>query len=93
MSDAEIQRFYEENKDRAQGRTAEQLRGPITEYLQSQRQQQARAQLIDELKKNKGGTVRVMLEPPRKPVEVLADDPAMGPAGAPVIMVEFSDYQ
>jgi hypothetical protein len=93
VSDAEIQRFYQENKDRAQGRTAEQLRGPITEYLQSQRQQQARAQLVDDLKKKKGGAVRVMLDPPRKSVEVAADDPSMGPAGAPVTMVEFSDYQ
>jgi len=93
ISEAEIQRFYEENKDRAQGRTAEQLRGPITEFLQSQRQQQALAQLVDELKKKKGGTVRVMLDPPRKAVDIAADDPSIGPAGAPVIIVEFSDYQ
>ncbi len=93
ISDAEIQRFYEENKDRAQGRTAEQLRGPITEFLQGQRQSQAVAQLVDELKQKKGGAVRVMLDPPRKAVDVAADDPSIGPASAPVTIVEFSDYQ
>ena len=33
VSDAEIAQFFEENKDRAQGRTLEQLRGQISEFL------------------------------------------------------------
>ena len=43
ISEADIQKFYEENKERAQGRTMEQLRQPIVEFLQGQRQGQARA--------------------------------------------------
>ena len=71
VTDADIQRFYDENKERAQGRTLDQLRQPILDFLQSQRQQQARAKLVDELR-TKAGDVRVMLEPPR--VEVTLAD-------------------
>lgn len=92
VSEAEIAAFYEENKERAQGRTIEQLRQPIVEFLQSQRQAQARAQLVDELR-SKAGAVRVMLEPPRVEVAVGSTDPSRGPATAPVTIVEYSDYQ
>jgi hypothetical protein len=91
--EADIQQFYEANKDRAQGRTMEQLRGPIVEYLQSQREQQARAQIVDELMKKRGAAVRVMLDPPRQSVELALHDPSIGPVSAPVTIVEFSDYQ
>ena len=93
VTDAEMQQFYDANKERAQGRTYEQLRGQIREFLQSQREQQTRAQLIDDLKKKSGAGVRVMLDPPRLDVAVELHDPALGPAAAPVTIVEFSDYQ
>ncbi len=92
ISEAEIQRFYEENKERAQGRTMEQLRQPIVEFLQGQREAQARALLVDELR-NKTANVRVMLDPPRVEVAVAATDPVRGEPTAPVTLVEFSDYQ
>jgi len=92
ISEAEIQKFYEENKERAQGRTMEQLRQPIVDFLQGQKQGQARALLVDELR-NKAANVRVMLDPPRMQVDVAANDPVRGDATAPVTLVEFSDYQ
>jgi hypothetical protein len=91
VTDAEIKQFYEENKDRAQGRTLDQLTGPIREFLVSQRQHQGRAQLVDDLKKK--SPARILLDPPRQTVEVSADDPAMGPPTAAITLVEFSDYQ
>lgn len=91
VTDADLQQFFEANKDRAQGRTLEQLRDPIRDFLASQRQQQARAQLVDDLKK--ASPARVMLDPPRQTVEIAAHDPVLGPAGAPITIVEFSDYQ
>jgi hypothetical protein len=93
VTDADVQRFFEENKERANGRTVDQLRQPIVEYLQSQRRQIARAQLIDELKKKPGVNARVMLDPPRQTVAIAATDPSLGPPNAPVTIVEFSDYQ
>jgi hypothetical protein len=92
VTDADVQRFYDENKERAQGRTLDQLRQPILEFLGSQRQQQARAKLVDELL-NKAGDVRVLLDPPRVEVTLAATDPSLGPATAPVTVVEYSDYQ
>lgn len=92
VSEAEITAFYEQNKDRAQGRTLEQLRQPIVEFLQGQRQAQARAQLVEELR-TKAGNVRVLLEPPRVEVTLADTDPSRGPATAPVTIVEYSDYQ
>ena len=93
VTDADVQQFYEANKDRTQGRTFDQLRAPITDYLKGQREQQARAQLVDELKTKRGNAVRVMLDPPRVEVQLAQHDPAIGPASAPVTIVEFSDYQ
>jgi len=92
VSEAEILKFYEENKERAQGRPLEQLRQPIVDFLQSQRQGQARAQLVDELR-GKANNVTVMLDPPRVEVAVAPGDPADGPADAAITIVEFSDYQ
>lgn len=92
VTEAEIQRFFEENKERAQGRTLDQLRQPIQEFLQSQRQQQARAKLVDELM-TRAGDVRVLLDPPRVEVTLTATDPSRGPANAPVTIIEYSDYQ
>ena len=92
VSDAEISQFYEQNKDRTQGRTLDQLRGQIKEFLESQRRLQARAQLVEELKA-RGGDVKVLLDPPRYTLKVEDHDPVRGEATAPVTLVEFSDYQ
>ena len=50
VTEADVAQFYEQNKDRAQGRTLDQLRGEIKPYLEERRAQQARAMLVDELK-------------------------------------------
>ena len=70
----------------------EQLRQPIVEFLQGQRQGQARAQLVDELR-NKTANVKVMLDPPR--VEVTGGGERPGPRSRDGAgdLVEFSDYQ
>jgi hypothetical protein len=91
VTESDIVAFFEANKDRAQGGTLDTLRQPIHAFLTGQRRQQARARLVDELKKE--STARVLLEPPRQAVEILPDDPALGPASAPVTLIEFSDYQ
>ena len=50
ITEADIAQFYEQNKERAQGRTLDQLRGEIKPYLEERRRQQARAMLVEELK-------------------------------------------
>ena len=69
------------NKDRAQGRTLEQLRQPISEFLTAQRQQQARAQLVDELKKKAAPLASCSTRRART-VAVAADDPVKRPGHA-----------
>jgi protein-disulfide isomerase len=93
VSEADIAQFFEQNKDRAQGRTLDQLRGEIKPYLEGRRRQQARAMLVDELKARSGAAVKVMLDPPRYTVPTTSDDPVRGNSSAPVTIVEFSDYQ
>jgi protein-disulfide isomerase len=93
ITEADIAQFYEQNKDRAGGRTLEQLRGEIKPYLEARRGQQARAMLVDDLKAKSGASVKVMLDPPRYTVPTSADDPVRGNPAAPVTIVEFSDYQ
>jgi hypothetical protein len=91
VTDAEVREFYEQNKDRAQGRTFEQLKDQIRPFLESQRQQQGRAQVVAALKAN--GAVKVMLEPPRYTVALAGHDPIRGESTAPITVVEYSDYQ
>lgn len=93
VTEAEIAQFYEQNRERAQGRTLNDLRQQIQDFLASQRQMQARAQLVEELKAKSAGGVKVLLEPPRYTVAVADHDPVRGNAAAPVTLVEFSDYQ
>ena len=93
ISETDLAQFYEQNKDRAQGRTLEQLRGEIKPYLEARREAQARAMLVEDLKTKNAGAIKVMLEAPRYTVPTSADDPVRGNAAAPITIVEFSDYQ
>lgn len=92
VGEADVAQFYEENKERAQGRTLDQLRAEIKPYLEQRRVLQARAMLVDELR-GKNSSVKVMLEPPRYNVPVASNDPVRGNPNAPVTIVEFSDFQ
>jgi protein-disulfide isomerase len=91
VSDSDVVQFFEANKDSARGRTLEQLREPIRQYLAEQRKQQARAKLTGEL--SNGAHVRVTLDPPRQDVAIAASDPVRGPSAAPVTIIEYSDFQ
>lgn len=92
-TDDEVKQFFEANKDRAPGRSLDDLRGPIGDFLKGQREMQARAQLVDELKAKSGMPVKVALDPPRKQLAVQTHDPVRGPASAPITIIEFSDFQ
>ena len=93
IAEADVAQFYEQNKDRAQGRTLDQLRGEIKPFLEERRRQQARAMLVEELKGKEGANWKVMLDPPRYTVPTTKDDPVRGNPAAPITIVEFSDYQ
>ena len=87
----QIQSFYEQNQARMGGRPLEEMSGQIGNFLMTQSRQQAMRALLVELRGK--SAVEVTLEPPRVPVTIAANDPTKGPAGAPVQILEFSDFQ
>jgi hypothetical protein len=93
VSDAEVAQFYEQNKERAQGRTLDELRQQIQDFLVAQRKQQTRAQLVEELKTKNASAWKVLLEPPRYTMTLAEHDPIRGDKSAPITVVEYSDYQ
>jgi hypothetical protein len=91
VSDADVAAWYQANQGRLQGAPLAQVTQPIRAFLTQERMQTIRAQLVDTLKTKT--VVRVMLDPPRTKVEMVSSSPARGPVGAPVEVVEFSDFQ
>jgi protein-disulfide isomerase len=85
ISDAQVTDFYEKNKQRMGGATRDQVADRIRRFLDDQRDGEVAAALRQRAK------VEVLLEPPR--ITVAAEGPSIGPAGAPVTIVEFSDFQ
>ncbi len=91
VSAAEVASFYEENKGRMGGRPKEQALPEIEHYLNNQRRTDQRQRFEAELRRK--SKVSFKLEPPRVDVEVPKGAPSLGPASAPVTIVEFTDYQ
>ena len=90
VTDQDVDTFYEQNKAQIPpSTTKEQIAPRIKQYLEQQRQFEARTAFMKSLE-DKYKT-EYLLEPLR--VEVAAEGPSKGPANAPVTIVEFSDFQ
>lgn len=91
-TEAEVAKFYEENKARISG-DLNSVRNNIALYLQDQSKQRLEGELSDRLRKN-AKLQWLMTEPPQ-PVQNVSvdDDPSRGSATAPVTIVEFTDFQ
>jgi protein-disulfide isomerase len=89
-TDADVEAFYQTNRERLRGATLDQVRSAIREYLIQERTQTSRQAFIDRLQAHT--PVKLMLEPPRYAIRT-AESPSRGPANAPVEIVEFSDFQ
>jgi len=85
IAEEEIAAFFESNQEQLEGRSLDEARDAIKSYLERERI----PQILESMRS--GAEVTVLLEPER--VEVLADGPSLGPATAPVTIVEFSDFQ
>ena len=86
---AKITAVYEQNKQRFKGQTRDQMAPDIVRAVRQQDLGARRQAFTEELRKK--AAMRVSMEPPRAAVPKGA--PVLGPATAPVTMVEFSDYQ
>lgn len=91
-TEAEIAKFYSENKARLKGEL-DSVRGAIANYLQEQNRQRLEQELSAQLRK--GADIRLLISEPGPPVQSISvgDDPSRGDANAPVTIVEFTDFQ
>lgn len=89
-TDAEVQKFATENKDRLGG-SLEQMRPLIVSYLKDLRKQDRRATFLAELKKKYKTTVA--LKAPVYEVATAGRPERGGGAKAPVTIVQFTDYE
>jgi predicted DsbA family dithiol-disulfide isomerase len=90
VGDADVDRWYAENESRLEGRTKESIAPQIRRYLIDQARANARRVYFERLEA--ANDVSYLLEPFR--VEIETDgEPFLGPAGAPVTLVEFSDFE
>ncbi len=87
----DVTKFYETNKARMGGKTFDDVKGDIEKMLKGQKANDRRGQFLAELTAK--NNVKILLEPPRSTVTIRPGTPAMGPADAPVTIVEWSDYQ
>lgn len=88
-SSQDINNFYEANKQKI-GQPLAQVSGQIQQYLKAEKYNNARRELAARLKAGYG--ITIALQPIRSNVET-AGSPSLGPADAPVTLVEFSDFQ
>jgi len=88
----EVEDFFNQNRGRIPpGQTLEQLSGQIREYLTARNQVTARESYLSGLREK--AEVDVSLEPPRVSIAVADGERVKGSEGAPVTIVEYSDFQ
>jgi protein-disulfide isomerase len=89
ISADQINAFYEANKQRIR-QPLEQIKPRIQDYLQRQEQHKRQQVFLKTLRQRYA--VKVALRAPQVDVDA-DDDPFVGPASAPVTIIEFSDFQ
>lgn len=90
VSDKEIQEFYDQNKARFGTKTFEELKPMIAAQLKARKASVFRNTFIDKLMAK--ADIDVFIQRPR--VEVATGNgPSKGSKNAPIVIVEFTDYQ
>jgi protein-disulfide isomerase len=92
VTEERLRAFYELNKAKLKGEY-EQLKAPLTEYLQSRDKNVAAEAFAVELRGR--ATIHLFLAEPEPSTYAVAtdDQPVKGSLSAPVTIVEFTDYQ
>jgi protein-disulfide isomerase len=91
-TEAEVAKFYAENKARIPGELAT-VSNQIASYLQEQQRQQLEQELSKRLRSSVN--IKLLISEPVVPVQSIStdDDPTRGAANAAVTIVEFTDFQ
>jgi protein-disulfide isomerase len=90
VTEEQVTEWYNRNEASLGGRSLEELRPQIADYLEGTRRQQVVNQLAQGLRQEM--EVVYLLEPFRVELDN-ADAPALGPADSPVTLTEFSDFE
>jgi protein-disulfide isomerase len=92
-TEAEVTKFYEENKARLNGAELATVRADIVSYLEQPSRGKLEQAFVDKLRA--GAQIRLMLTEPDALVEQVStdDDPSRGNPSAPVTVIEFTDFQ
>ncbi|HSD66337.1 MAG TPA: thioredoxin domain-containing protein [Vicinamibacteria bacterium] len=88
---SDVEAIYEQNKARFGGQPRDEALAHIREVMSQRAKGERRAAWEKALRD--AARVEIRLEVPRAVVEIPAGAPSTGPAGAPVTLVEFTDYQ
>jgi hypothetical protein len=91
-SEGEARLFYDQNTDQMGGQPFEAMKERIVRHLTNQQRAGAFQKYMDDARKAAGVEV-VLAEPEEARVEVAAVGPSKGPEGAPITLIEFSDFQ
>ncbi len=89
VSEAEVSKFYEENKARLPQMPESEVRPQIQGFLTQQRTREAVQNYVNGLRQKHNA--QDLLEPPRVKVDAIGF--AKGPEDAPITIVEFADYE
>ena len=92
VTDADAQKFYDENKERISGDFA-QTKPQIVQYLQERKEQEATIAFADQLRR--AAKIEINLTAPVAPSLSIAtdDQPVKGNPNAVVTIVEFTDFE
>lgn len=89
-SEEEIKAFYDSHKDQVGGKSFDEVKNSISQFMNRSASQNARNTLMAQLRKD--AKVEIKIEPPRVTVET-GDNPGIGPKNAVITIVEFTDYE
>ena len=92
VTDEEVESFYQANKARLKGDEAE-ARERIRAHFQSQKLVARRQAYLQSLRSQANVVIRLQAPPVFKADVGVEGAPFLGPAAAPVTIVEFSDFQ
>jgi len=87
----DVQKYYDQMKSRMGGKSFDDVKGDIEKMLTEQKVAERKNVYLNELTAKY--EVKMLLDPPRSTITLRPGAPAMGPADAPVTIVEWSDYQ
>jgi protein-disulfide isomerase len=90
-TDADVQKVYDENKEQLGGKSLEEVKGRIVEFLKNQGRAQKAQTLLAELRTKYKTDIK--LTPPVVEVADAGRPSRGGGAGAPITIIGFSDYE